>query len=260
MVYTRLKQDNWEKPPWEFKVLTGFSNRFSTIVRFGYNSAVGLMNFEDVWSVGGNLQYLTSAQTLSVVSTDATDSSIGTGAQTIIISGLNNGFSPITETVNLNGLTPVITANRFLRVSRMVVDDSGTNGVNAGDIIATATGAGTIQAQIDTDLGANVATFITIPDGFYGMVTAIQAGAEGVDSILVDFQLREQRKGFNVIFRSAIPAGNNTFVDLMRFRSPVLIKPHSDIKVRAIRSTPGGDTTVSAGIHLYLIDEREINV
>ncbi len=260
MAYKRLTQAGWEKPPWEFKVATGFSNRFSTILRFGLNENVGMQSLEDIWNVGGDLQYLTDAEFIDVVSSDAGDAAAGIGAQTVTLSGVDFEYKRLVEEISLNGLTPVQTINKFLRVETMRVGDVGTSLINLGTITGTANLSATVQVQIEIDLGASSGTFITIPDGFFGFATAIRAATEGTDAAVIDFQTRLEGKGFIVGYRTNVPAGGTTIVDFMRFQAPVVIPPHTDIKVRGIHDTGGADTTISAGISLYLIDQREMNL
>ncbi len=259
MGYTRLTEDQWQKAPWEFKVAVGFSGRFFTILRFGYNDQISQAGFEDVWNVGGTLEYLTDAEFIDIVSTSAADTELGTGAQSVRLMGVDFEYKRLLETVPLDGLTPVQTQNKFLRVETMRVDDVGSGLINAGEIDATSNLSATIQCRIEVDLGASSGTFITIPDGFFGLITAVRASTEGADPAVIDFQTRQEGKGFIVGYRTSLTAGGTTELDFMRFQAPVLAPPHTDIKVRGIYDAGGATRVMSAGISLYLIDQREIN-
>lgn len=54
MGYQRYGADEWQLAPWEFKVASGYENRFSSGVRFGLNEQITQTSFEDIWNVGGN--------------------------------------------------------------------------------------------------------------------------------------------------------------------------------------------------------------
>ena len=259
MGYTRLTEDQWEKAPWEFKVAIGYSGRFSTILRFGYNDQIAQATFEDVWNVGGSLEYLTDAEFMDVVSTSADDTELGTGAQSVTLTGVDFEYKRLIETIPLDGLTPVQTKDKFLRVETMRVDDVGSGLINAGQIDATSNLSATIQSRIEVDLGAASGTFVTIPDGFFGILTAVRSSTEGSDPAIIDFQTRQEGKGFIVGYRTSLTAGGTTELDFMRFQAPVLIPPHTDLKVRGIYDAGGTNRVISAGISLYLIDQREIN-
>lgn len=146
-------------------VAKGDQSDLQTFYQFGRNSAVGTSN-EDIWSVGGTRTWLTAAETLDVVSTDANDTSAGTEARTIIIEGLDGSFNEISETVSLNGLTPVTTTNSFIRVNKAYVDDVGTYGAdNKGRIDIDGTTSSTPMANIETARGFTEQTHFTVPAG-----------------------------------------------------------------------------------------------
>lgn len=72
----------------------------------------------------------------SIVSTSAADAAAGTGARTVKITYLNAaGAGPFTETITLNGTTPVNTVNTNIAlIERMDVMTVGSGGGNAGTI------------------------------------------------------------------------------------------------------------------------------
>lgn len=94
----------------------------------------------------------TTAAQRSFASTNANDSSAGTGARQIILYYLNAaGQGPFTEIITLNGTTAVNTTNTDICfIERILVMSVGSNGSNVGTInMYTGTGAtGTIFASI----------------------------------------------------------------------------------------------------------------
>lgn len=81
--------------------------------------------------------FLSSAAILQIASTDANDTAAGTGARQLFISGLNNNWDAISETITLNGQTPVNTTTQFLRVNLLLVVEVGSFGGNQGDIFVS---------------------------------------------------------------------------------------------------------------------------
>ena len=122
--------------------------------KWGYNTDIDNGVTEIVASFGGTFTRLTTASTLSVVSTDANDTAEGTGARSIIIYGIDTNREAIIEVVSLNGTTPVTTSNSYLGVNRLSIYLSGSGGVNAGTINATATTGGSTQGQIPLGEGS----------------------------------------------------------------------------------------------------------
>lgn len=121
--------------------------------KWGYNADVDTLAPEMIWSGGGSMIFLTAAETLDVVSTDANDAAAGTGAQSVIIRGLDSSRREQTEIVTLNGTTPVTTINTWLGVNRMETYIVGSGDVNAGVITATASTAATLQAHMPAGEG-----------------------------------------------------------------------------------------------------------
>ena len=80
------------------------------------------------------VSYLTTAAPLQVASTNANDTSAGTGCRQLFISGLDNNWDIISETISMNGQTPVITSTSFLRVNLLFVVEVGSEGRNLGDV------------------------------------------------------------------------------------------------------------------------------
>ena len=119
--------------------------------KFGYNDDIDI-GTEVVWSYGGLFTRLTTASTLSFVSTSSEDNG-GTGASRIVVYGIGSDRLARVEVVTLNGTTPVITTSTWLGINRLSVYLCGTSDSNVGTITATATSNGSIQGQIPATEG-----------------------------------------------------------------------------------------------------------
>lgn len=138
----------------EYETALGLRQGRTTWNKWGYNSDIDSGQTEIIASFGGTFTRLTTASTLTVVSTDTNDTSEGTGARSIIIYGIDSNRDSIIEVVSLNGTSSVVTTNSFLGVNRLSIYLSGSGGVNAGTITATATTGGSTQGQIPTGEGS----------------------------------------------------------------------------------------------------------
>ena len=146
---------------------TGYSN----VSKFGINSTVGSGGFESIWEGSNAYPWPTAAATLSVVSASANDASGGTGARTVEIQGLDSSWNLLTETITMNGLTPVVTTGSFLRVFRARVVTAGSLKSNAAQI--TISSGGTTLAYITYDtigMGQTLMAVYTIPNGKTGYI------------------------------------------------------------------------------------------
>ena len=146
---------------------TGYSN----VSKFGINSTVGSGGFESIWEGSNAYPWPTAAATLSVVSDSANDTSGGTVASTVEIQGLDSSWNLLTETITMNGLTPVVTTGSFLRVFRARVVTAGSLKSNAAEI--TMSSGGTTLAYITYDtigMGQTLMALYTIPNGKTGYI------------------------------------------------------------------------------------------
>lgn len=131
----------------------------------GYNGALS-NSFEDLWSVGGTVNFPATAQQMEVISSSASDTSGGTGARTVEITYLDGSFVQKTTTVTLNGTTPVATSvSDIYRINFFRVKTVGTGGENAGDIDIRNLADTPIYSRIAAGTNRGINGFYTIPAG-----------------------------------------------------------------------------------------------
>ena len=116
--------------------------------KFGFNLDVDSASPEVIASFGGTFARMTSADTLDVVSSAAADDSGSTGANSIVIYGIDENRDAQIEVVTMDGTTTVTTTGQWLGVNRVAVFLFGSGERNAGTITVTATTAGSTQAEM----------------------------------------------------------------------------------------------------------------
>ena len=123
----------------------------------------------------------TVARTMICASTSALDTTGGTGARSVLIIGLDNGYNEISEVVAMNGVTATTaTTLEFLRINFLyVLGDAGSLKTNQGNIWITDsadsfTGAGlpVLRVYHGIDVNWNVSTVgvYTIPINKIGII------------------------------------------------------------------------------------------
>lgn len=122
--------------------------------KFGYNTNVP-NGTEVVASWGGTFEPMTTARTLSIVSTNAADTNGSTGANNIVIYGIDANRKSQIVVITMTGTTPVVTTETWLGVNRISIGLSGSSKVNTGTITATATTDLTIQGQVPAGQGTS---------------------------------------------------------------------------------------------------------
>jgi hypothetical protein len=150
-----------------YEVALGRRQGYTLWNKFGYNADIDSGATETYWSVGGTFTRIASAETLDIVSTSTDDdgSPAGTGANSIVVYGVDENWEEQIEIVTLNGTTAVTTTNSWLGVNRMSIYLAGSQKKNVGTITATATTELTTQAQIPAGLGTTQHAFFFVPAG-----------------------------------------------------------------------------------------------
>jgi hypothetical protein len=149
-----------ENSTFGLNVARGLVDGMSGVFKAGYNEAFANGTEESFWSHSELYPWSAWATpgTLSLVSGSASD----TG--TILIMGLNaSTFESQTETITLNGTTPVVTSLSYARLNYLHY--SGTN-PNVGEIHANRNG--TCVGHIAPQTGIAQGAQYTIPAGYTG--------------------------------------------------------------------------------------------
>lgn len=143
--------------PFDLQVARGQIPGHSTVNIYGYQPSVAT-TFIPVWENATAYTYPVSATQMHLAGSAGDTASI-------LISGLDSGYSPISETLVLNGATAVTTVKSYLRINGMQVTvGSATNPsgvVTLKDLTDT-----TIYAQINAGVGRTQAGIYTVPAGF----------------------------------------------------------------------------------------------
>jgi hypothetical protein len=119
--------------PFELQVARGQIMGHSSFTIFGYNPDLDQTE-ESVWPDGGTVPHPTTANVLSVASTNQNDTVSGAGAQSVFIEGLDGNYNVISETVTMSGTSPVSTTKSYLYINQFYVTSVGSHGSNYGEL------------------------------------------------------------------------------------------------------------------------------
>lgn len=190
MPYDRVHLLNGQN--YNYDVAMGRVGNATTWNKFGYNLDVDTGATETIWSPGGRYASLNSADTLVVTSSDAADDGnpAGTGANSVIIYGVDANFAAQTEVVTLNGISGVTTSSSWRGVNRVANYLVGSGGTNAGTITITATTGGATHAQLPAGQGTTQqcifftqAGYTALADWLFINCNKIGAGSEPIVTI-----------------------------------------------------------------------------
>lgn len=176
------------------RVAMGLVDGYAAVNKFGHNPEVLTgTDPEDIWAGGGMYAfYPTTAQTVQAVSDSAEDGVGGTGALAIQVYGLGTDWTLQDETVVMDGVTPVVLQNQYIRMFRTVVLTAGTNDTNVGNILIGVAG-GDVGIYVAADDGQTQQGIYTVPAGYTAFFlkgyTAISKGG-GSQAVAAQFKWR----------------------------------------------------------------------
>ena len=260
-IYEQVVQQmfgGWPKRIYEhtdLAIARGHSLGHRALYKFGYNPDVDAAE-ETVWSQGGNYPWLDTAVTMFVSSTSANDTSGGTGANTVLLQGLDEDYNEIEETVTLNGQTQVTTQLSYLRVYRAFVTLAGSSGTSGGTIYIGSSGSnngvpnGTVYANLGLGNQTQIAAY-TVPAGYTLYIDDINftaAVSQTNKNVTCSFVSREF--GSNV-FRTRFINVLQSNQLITKFEYPIPYVEKTDLECRV--STNTSNTAIAASFQGVLI-------
>jgi len=226
--------------PFDLQVARNQIMGHQTLSLFGYQAAIGNTAIP-VWENATTYTYPTSATTMTVVSTSASDD---TNAK-ILISGLDANFAPISETIALNGTSGVTTVNSYLRINSLLMTSTGTSqSTNVG--VITVKQSSNIVAQINAGIGKSQSTIYTVPAGysFYLDLAEVNTSNSYTSSNIITYKVQ----AINNVTGVKLNVLQQPFVSIYtanRSSDPFLYTEKTDIQWQLVTSTA---TTVAAGV------------
>ena len=232
--------------PYELEVAAGNVSGASSLNEFGRNADLDTAGEEDIWGYGGLWVAPTAARVHALVSSSANDAAAGTGARTVEVTGLNGSYALTTETVTLDGTTPVNTVNSYVIIHKMIAKTAGSGLKNAGQITATAATDATISASIEIGHNESLMAIYQVPAGKSLYVSSYFASVNANTTAKVDLFLWVKHFGglwqmFHMQGLDSAGAGHVNHV----FLPPVKLSEKDLLRISA--TTSANNTDISAG-------------
>jgi len=225
--------------PFDLQVARNQILGHTTVSIFGYQPSLTTTSIP-IWENASTYTYITSASTLSLVSTSASDD---TSAK-ILISGLDSNFNPISETLAMNGTGAVTTVNSYFRVNSLLMTSPGTGqNTNVGTI--TLKQSSNVVAQINVGIGKSQSTIFTVPAGytFYLDLAEVNTSNSYTGSTIVTYKVQ----AINNVTGVKLTVLQQPFVSLYtatRSQDPFAYSEKTDIQWQLVANTG----TIAAGV------------
>jgi len=230
--------------------------------KYGRNSDIDTGSApEDIWNGEGEYTGFPtgSAETLEIRSDDTSDTSGGTGARTVTITGLLDGsYNEMPDvTVTLNGTSWVsLGAQTYLRCSRAVVVTAGSSGHNEGELtIRHTTTTANIFAVMPALQNQTAIAAYTVPLGktlYIKRVNFQMARANGsAGSATMSFRARAEGEVFQTKLSPEITSSSNYTFENNGF---LQFAAKTDVKCRC-DDVSDNNTIVTGEFSGFLIDD-----
>jgi uncharacterized protein YoxC len=165
-------------------------------------------------------------------SSSASDNS----SYSILISGLDNTYSIISETLQLNGTSQVTSSNQYFRLNSLELITAPSNGLTFvnplnGDITIT-DASSNIFGIIDKKSGKRCAGVYTVPDGYKLLITKLEFSEEtnqGATIFLYTRNAASTNKRFNLLAKYYF---SNEKREINRESNPYIINEKTDLLLR----------------------------
>jgi hypothetical protein len=233
--------------PFGLQVARGQIQGHSVVSVFGYNPDLDTSE-ESVWPDGGTVPHPTIASVLDIASTSADDDSAGTGARTVFIEGVDGNYNVVSETVTLDGTTPVSTVEEYLYINKFLVATTGSGGANVGQI--TAKLSTTLYDLIEVGFNNRTTGHYCVPAGFTGyMVEGLFSAGQASGSTAVTGFLKQH--GTDGVLRVGAVTTVNNSASVFMFDPPYVIPEKNCVGVTGIGSAT--NNAVSSYFSIILI-------
>lgn len=174
--------------PSDIELSSGKFAGHSIVNKFGLNNSVGTA-LTDIWFTGGVLTQATTAESLELFSSDANDTSAGSGAQKVTVYGLDANWAAQSVEVTMNGTATVAVTGTWRRVNRLRVTQRGTYVTkNAGTITCRVASGGATRLTIPIDAtfggyGSSLVSHYTIPASKTGYLKSMTIDVESAKPV-----------------------------------------------------------------------------
>lgn len=219
----------------------------------GLNVAVGT-SFEEVW--GGAIPYPfapTGQEEVNIKSTNANDTSAGTGARFVNIFGLSQNHGDVTELIAMNGTTDVLSVNAYQKINKVEVRNVGSNGSNLGLITVTNTPTGNLLGRVEIGINNSEAAIYTIPNSTSALIYDFYASSPSGTKYTVELISRPQGEAF---LRKDLIHGLDDGSQHSGRMSPIVVPSRSDIVVRAKMAS--GTGIIYTGFNIIIADKDPV--
>lgn len=234
------------------EVAKGAIGGHTLVERSGFHTSLG-SGLADVTCTNAAFNWPTNAQSCEILSSSANDTSVGSGARTVLISGIDGSYNLVNETKTMNGTTAVALTNSYRHITQVEPATSGSGETNAGNIDVQVASGGNILARCATGEGKAGHAAYFVPGGKTAYLVGWTASLIGGTDGLVEAAIRvmEDGKAWRFPWKAMIATGSNTMSRGIT-AGHILVLPEKTRIIVQAKSTPTG-LGIASSLQLILI-------
>jgi hypothetical protein len=166
-----------------------------------------------VWT-GGAFTWRSTPTAVEILG-GVNDTAAGTGARTVIAQGVGAAYASVSETITMNGTSPVALVNQYIHINKLLVATAGSLQTNGSAITARIPGPGaTMQHMAAGTSGSQNSMLMTAAGQAYLSLNQVLGGTGKVDAVATFNQ--EFFSSTGILTRDNVfhinPGGNSPFV------------------------------------------------
>lgn len=245
------------RPPFPLIASMGKIKGVTPNRKFGINFDVDTAGVPVLVSSAGNVTVPTQARLIVLTSTDANDTSDGTGARAVRVEGLDSDYNELIEDFVLSGTSNVTSTGEFIAINRAYGISAGSGQVNAGNI-SIKHGSDTL-AEVPAGQGQSQQFLYTIPANKTWIVDNITASQnkKGSGTVTVEYQIMVF--GTNIwrnIFPVGLGAAGSSYLQTIVGTGRFVALPSKTIVRAMVTSASANDNEVTASAAGFLVDNE----
>ena len=224
---------------WFFQIAQGLIAGHRAVFKAGYNPSIANNTEESLWSHSVIYPWASwgAGGTLSCVSASASDTGV------LYITGLKaSDWTEVTELVTMNGTTPVVTTNSFIRINSLSYSGSATN---VGEIHTYRNGG--VVGYIGVGEGQGQMAQFSVPAGYTAYLLNGNANMGKGNDGFGKFKYRMYGGSFQTAMTFLLFQSTFDY----KFEAPLALPEKSDLDVTMLASVSG--TSCSCAYSLILI-------
>jgi hypothetical protein len=235
---------------------------FATIIRGCATQKFSFSRFELVTNTKNQLLvWPTTAEVITVVSTSSDDNGapVGIGIRTLNMAGTDVDGNEISETITMDGLTPVLSVNSYRRINTIESVTSGSNEVAVGKITFTNASLN-IMDTISAGTSRSTSLKYSVPAGQFFPLKGLRINADHLGEYEIKLMVWERNISsgglLDVPPYSIVHTVVNSQSDMHLF--PGELVAHSETDIACLVKKKSGSTGTGAVLTVELFGENPV--